>query len=675
MTWWDELVERDRRLLEYGGQKAGQAISALPESVKSAGQTAFTALNAPLTGWGGLIALGQGRGLQEAAAGIEEGKTAGQYLMEAIPEPQYKDYELNLLQELARQGAGLATDVGVGAIGPLEMGMAGAKGAKAILPVVIDSFSSGGGRTLGRSLGRASERGSVYIPGPVQKEIPLASPWFSRTEQLISEKVPSRADPQQIKNILAQGAPKEEVEWRGLNEYLVAQKGPVAKEDVLKQLKENPVNIGEVVKGGIKEVKPTSWYENQIRMTERAAQRAQAMDLPDEAERLFREAENLTLEMEKASGLGVTDPGLSPKFANYATPGGKNYREVLMTLPSKKKGIGDLMEGETLIDALERGQKENPVFKSSHWSEPNVLAHIRMSDFSDEAGRKTLLIDEIQSDWHQKGRKEGYTNKAELGKKINALKLEREDVIGKRAKALDNPDEYDRLHNKEMEIINEMNSLASQQKSGVPDAPFKKNWHELAFKRALKEAVDGGYDQLAWTKGAQQAERYSLSKHVKEIDWEKTARGTYNVYPTDLKGGPVSGAKVLEGNKEQISNIFGKEIADKIVNNPKNHGYLSGVDLQVGGEGMKGFYDEMLPSYANKYLKKYGAKVETAKLPGGQEVHSIPITPEMRQSIQTKGQSMWQVPAAVGLGAAGAGSTALTDEDQRKILGDIIRGR
>ena len=103
MTWWEDLVEADRRAIDWTGQKIGEGVSSLPQPVKSAGSMAMKGLNAPMTGWGGLIALGQGRGLQEAAAGIEEGKTAGQYLTEAIPEPQYKDYELNALQELVRQ--------------------------------------------------------------------------------------------------------------------------------------------------------------------------------------------------------------------------------------------------------------------------------------------------------------------------------------------------------------------------------------------------------------------------------------------------------------------------------------------------------------------------------------------------------------------------------------------
>ena len=46
-------------------------------------------------------------------------------------------------------------------------------------------------------------------------------------------------------------------------------------------------------------------------------------------------------------------------------------------------------------------------YKSSHWDEPNVLYHVRKQDTVID-GEKTLLVEEIQSDWHQDGRKKGY---------------------------------------------------------------------------------------------------------------------------------------------------------------------------------------------------------------------------------------------------------------------------
>ena len=44
-----------------------------------------------------------------------------------------------------------------------------------------------------------------------------------------------------------------------------------------------------------------------------------------------------------------------------------------------------------------------------HWpDEPNVMTHMRLSDRLSPEGKKLLHIEEIQSDWHQAGRKKGY---------------------------------------------------------------------------------------------------------------------------------------------------------------------------------------------------------------------------------------------------------------------------
>jgi len=92
--------------------------------------------------------------------------------------------------------------------------------------------------------------------------------------------------------------------------------------------------------------------------------------------------------------------------------------------------------------------------------------------------------------------------------------------------------------------------------------------------------------------------------------------------------------------------MFGKDIADKMItkkgrknynhNQENGWNFFKGNALTLGGEGMKGFYDQMLPSFVNKYAKKWGTKVEDISLPGLQNEdgwHSIDVTPEMKESV------------------------------------------
>ena len=66
--------------------------------------------------------------------------------------------------------------------------------------------------------------------------------------------------------------------------------------------------------------------------------------------------------------------------------------------------------------------------------------------------------------------------------------------------------------------------------TNTPDAPFKKNWHELALKRAIREAAENGYERLSWTPGEAQAARYDLSKQVNLVSGMKEPSGKYTVY-------------------------------------------------------------------------------------------------------------------------------------------------
>jgi hypothetical protein len=338
-------------------------------------------------------------------------------------------------------------------------------------------------------------------------------------------------------------------------------------------------------------------------------------------------------------------------------------------------------------------------YKSSHFPDvDNYLAHARVSDRAGPNGEKILHVEEIQSDLHQEGRKKGYQLPEDERK---ALDNKRKEIESYGLNAT--PEQ-------KQEWVGVMNRLQpDSQHYKVPDAPFKKNWHELTMKRILDDAVKGGYDKVVITPGAEQAKRYDLSKQVDSIVWRESGGGIKRsvniVMPGDRQitisvddVGKVMGG---EFNGKTLDEIIGKDFANKIMDQPQ--GNLSGEGLKIGGEGMKGFYDEMLPSYLNKYGEKYGAKVGSYNIPdpdikanyssyiptvddinriGMQRfgvdrsgmtldqiveaenifkqkisddlsvnLHSFDITPQMREEITTKGQSLYQAAPPVAIGA------------------------
>jgi hypothetical protein len=158
----------------------------------------------------------------------------------------------------------------------------------------------------------------------------------------------------------------------------------------------------------------------------------------------------------------------------------------------------------------------------------------------------------------------------------------------------------------------------------IPDAPFKKNWHELALKRAIREAAENGYERLSWTPGEAQAARYDLSKQVNLLSASKNTDGTYLTYIEGKNGQPLfrnqngfseHGQKSMTA--EELENTVGKEVAKKIIEGkPNKYGWVDvrDKDLKIGGEGMKGFYDQIIPKSLEKIAKEFGVKVQKGEI-------------------------------------------------------------
>jgi len=509
------------------------------------------------------------------------------------------------------------------------------------------------------------------------------------------------------------GIKEEEIAWTGLDEFLKGKK-TVTKDQVISYLDDNQVQIEEVELNS-----STVSDEDSIQFAyEDISEKIDEAEVDDKKLQALLKTwyydptrENWSALKDRLDGFGIgVDYDNSSffsdidetKFSQYTLPGGENYREVLLTLPndaeievrqaegkyrlwdkSKKDWVrtsgGKLISGfDTKDEANEQARMlgdngynrdvRKQDFTSSHYSHANILAHMRLNDRTDADGKRVLFIEEIQSDWHQAGRKKGYKGGlAALKEKADIAKQNFEKWLK------ENPDKTAdewREKNPEMSADFAAYSSAEYNEAGrVPDAPFKKNWHEMAFRRVAQMAAQQGYDAVSWTPGEVQNDRYDLRKQVKAIAYWKN-----DIYPDkyDIRVDIIDSMDskhFREKTIDDIEDIVGKEIAQKIL---KEEGEkvddriteISGDGLKIGGEGMKGFYDKILKKYVEKFGKKYGAKVgvtsvnlgtqqketpswtiaetETVnKLEGSQDVWQMPITDKMRESA-VKGFELFQ---------------------------------
>jgi len=420
-------------------------------------------------------------------------------------------------------------------------------------------------------------------------------------------------------------------------------------ENELSQLKEHPIDaptfgeekFNELLK--LQNIRDQSTVDSLYSGAEVAinnAQRAQAAGNKELANKYFLESEMLNTRAEALDlkGLGLPNP---TKYSNYQLAGGENYREILLKIPANMSEYNKYTESlrakygqggfaNLPLTDIERARLEKfyanedvRPYQSSHFNDPNILAHIRVNDRVDADGKKMLLVEEIQSDWHQAGREKGYAPKYEEsfmayyetkdGQKIpigyGNTKKEADASIDVGWK-----NQVDIKYETHKRIISE----------GVPDAPFKDTWYQLALKRVMKYAADNGYERVGLTTGEQQAKRYDLSKQVDELLYKKNADGTYQLSAQANGRGNMLGESIPEN---KLSDYVGKEVATKIAENsgrevnlgannqPVNMWKgLSGIDLKVGGEGMKKYYDEIYPKFLEKYGKKWDAGVGETKI-------------------------------------------------------------
>jgi hypothetical protein len=440
-----------------------------------------------------------------------------------------------------------------------------------------------------------------------------------------------------------------------------------------------------------------------------------------DAARRFVETDQQIRDFDKQ--IGDAEKNVKPsRYESYTLPGEKdNYSEKLLTLP-EEGNLSDLKAQLEQADqerthylqtlrlvpgdvelrfqdaqkAVRQAENKSTAFNSSHFDEPNVLAHTRFDDRTSLDGKKTLLLEELQSDWHQKGKQVGYQNPAPT-KLPDGIYI----VPNNGFFQVVNREGYPLLSRT---WANEADARTAALEHygegagnpGVPNAPFKSDWHELVIKRMLRHAAENGYDRLAWTTGDQQAARYDLSKQIDSLDWLKNDDDGSHSIAANKGGEEVFRKEGLDAS--ELADHVGKDAAQTIQNGEgknyrmqgtHNMGTLKGLDLKIGGEWAKALYDRAIPNFLNKYAKKWGAKVGSTELdttPSGslryeivdpkgnvqdafrnragaedavkgyneahrgvgkwtvkdngtnEKVHSIDITPAMKKSVLTEGQ-------------------------------------
>ncbi len=524
-------------------------------------------------------------------------------------------------------------------------------------------------------------------------------PFYLKSERILADKMRGPMPASDIqKMLLANGVKPEEMKYTGLDDFL-RDKGSdkVTPEEIKDFVDTHDLQVEEVLKGDEKERK----------------------SLAETSQELFGKPYSELEMWQRHEAYAKAFPegykGYEPtKHGSYTMPGGQNYRELLVTLPAigrdatyeklasaykaAEKDSYDYMESHPISlanpdpemqnryhrvaiakEALDKYKatkdKESPGgvfrpgandFTHSHWDgTPNVVGHIRFNERTGPNGERIMHLEEMQSDWHQQGRKKGYNPTPERTAELEETRKRVED-LGRNATPA-----------QKQEWVDAMNELQPNNTVRAPDAPFKKTWHELLLKRAIRYAADNGFDGVSWTSGVEQVGRYpdDLRKSVDRITWTEAHGETKEKFVRAFKDGEIvfKGTVDADGKfrdykaaGKEVDQVLGKAMGRRIME--ENGGDIEGKDFTVGGEGMKGFYDKIIPDAANKLGKKFGTKVGETKVETGKYPLSEEWKPEEAKILHRGDQ--YQVWAPNRNGVNQFQSHFASEEEAKKFIAD-----
>ena len=252
------------------------------------------------------------------------------------------------------------------------------------------------------------------------------------------------------------------------------------------------------------------------------------------------------------------------------------------------------------------------------------------------------------------------------------------------------------LKKRENELRSEIEILLKNQNLPplMPYVGSTEGWTDFAIKKELDRALDSDADYFSWSPGDVHAERYDLSKHISKVYYnpddgnliaydpngklvihesvndpadldeyvgkeladkmraeEKSRRDLYSDSIEIAEGDDGYWTLLMNGDQmytndgepfsftspKKAKDYMNQILADEFSENPVE---LSGLDLKVGGEGMRGYYDKIYLKRVQDVIKKStGIKPEIETITvntedGPRQQLGVRLTDEMREKAR-----------------------------------------
>ena len=542
-----------------------------------------------------------------------------------------------------------------------------------------------------------------------------APTFYSKMENAVREWTNGKGQPlgakmaagQVIGWLKGKGVKVEEIRWSGIVPWLEGRKA-VTKDELLQVMAENQIRI-ETEMLGSKIVKPSYYYQG---MDPRDGSEREMGDVDE----LFDYIDELAADMGLEAGTLVGEPDpfngwihvtnkdtgelittvqlrdpvieKTTRWGAYALNGGFNYREILFKMPSLGGYTNQAM--------------------GVHWGVNDVIAHARVQDMTDMKDRSVLFVEEIQSDLHNEGANKGFMSKEDQEYFRLRRKQQNESLTAEEQKALskltqDRFGEYqrrvdaaDKKADEDAEWARELAPSLRERleergvKGATDDSVFLFlagiNWTPIEVQDPYgfatgpeSEAMDAAFAAMTDEEVDRRGEAWRNRNEL--TDAETLLNAARRKKPTGAPDVPFAGSADTyhEYVMKNLLRLAAEGDYDMIA--------WTTADMQSNrwsddyAEGYRIEYDQEIPKFMRKYVRQWGATVESTDLytdNGEEKVWAVPVNDAMKQSVLTEGQPLFQrwddTDGDTAAEANGREEAYTRLQSENKILSNTIKG-
>jgi len=328
---------------------------------------------------------------------------------------------------------------------------------------------------------------------------------------------------------------------------------------------------------------------------------------------------------------GILGGAGNTRFMNSTEDGGTNYREMLLQVP-KYEGMTD------------------EFIATGHYDEPNIAVHARTKDRSSDTGvNDVLYVEELQSDWGQRGRNRGFDTPKDRAK-IEEIRKEEAKFFEVHDEANTRFDDFQKEEGAKLAKI--LGGEYEHSSNRVYDADGKR----LLSGVNVNMYLDGEHILATNAKGEEvilKAPKGVGKKHREVKDARKKAYDEYlpyykqsKMFTAEIPVGP------FVGNSDKFAELGVKRLINQAAQEGKRYLSFSTGDIQAdrwNEEGLKTFYDKIIPKAVEKVAKRLDKDASVTDEFYIDDVDgprfTIEITPKMREKA-LEGQPLFNAPVA-----------------------------